>query len=206
MIFAKDTLFVSSDGEAIRRDGRSRRMTSLSDGNKAKLSKSLIILTFLKPDKMESEILDGNFANTSSSGSLSNEAKAYLGETAKWAKFIAIVNFVFIGFTVLGSLSIGTVLSSMPEFADNPNFAMFSGGMVAFIYLVFAVIWFIPTLYSYQFATKTQRALRLNDEPMMTEALGKLKSHYKFWGIFMAIIVGFYALMFVFGIFGAMMM
>ena len=38
-IFAKDTLLVSSDGEAIRRDGRSRRMTSSSDGNNAKIVK-----------------------------------------------------------------------------------------------------------------------------------------------------------------------
>ncbi len=155
---------------------------------------------------MESEILDGNFATSNNTGGLSNEAKAYLGETAKWAKFIAIVNFVFIGFMVLGSVSAGAIFSSMPEMSDNPAFAMLSGGMIAAFYLLFAAIWFIPTLYSYQFATKTQRALRLNDEPMMTEALGKLKAHYKFWGIFMAIIVGFYALMFVFGIFGAMMM
>ncbi len=38
-IFAKDTLLVSSDGEAIRRDGRSRRMTSSPDGNNAKIVK-----------------------------------------------------------------------------------------------------------------------------------------------------------------------
>ncbi len=38
-IFAKDTLLVSSDGEAIRRDGRSRRMTSSSDENNAKIVK-----------------------------------------------------------------------------------------------------------------------------------------------------------------------
>lgn len=154
---------------------------------------------------MESEILDGNYA-MNNSGSLSDEAKGYLGETAKWAKFIAIVNFVFIGFMVLGSFSVGAIFSSVPEMADNPAFAMLSGGMIAAVYLIFSAIWFIPTLYIYQFATKTQRALRLNDEPLMTEAFGKMKSHYKFWGIFMAILVGFYALMFVFGIFGAMMM
>ncbi len=43
-IFAKDTLLVSSDGEAIRRDGRSRRMTSSSDGNNAKIVKEPFIL------------------------------------------------------------------------------------------------------------------------------------------------------------------
>jgi len=119
---------------------------------------------------MESEILDGNFAASENSSGLSNEAKGYLGETAKWAKFIAIVNFVFIGFMVLGSVSMGAVFSSMTEFSDNPAFAMMSGGMLAAFYLFFAAIWFIPTLFIYQFATKTQRALRLNDEPMMTEA------------------------------------
>ncbi len=153
---------------------------------------------------MESEILDGNYASNQTG--LSDAAKGFLGETAKWAKFIAIVNFVFIGFMVLGSFSAGAIFSSMPEMSDNPAFAMLSGGMIAAVYLIFSLIWFIPTLYSYQFATKTQRALKLNDEPILTEAFGKLKSHYKFWGIFMAIIVGFYALMIVFGIFGAMMM
>ncbi len=44
-IFAKDTLLVSSDGEAIRRDGRSRRMTSSPDGNNAKIVKEPKIIS-----------------------------------------------------------------------------------------------------------------------------------------------------------------
>ena len=63
-IFAKDTLFVSSDGEAIRRDGRSRRMTSSSDGNNAKivkelfyLGKKLIPMTIFTQSRLFSKVL-----------------------------------------------------------------------------------------------------------------------------------------------------
>ena len=149
---------------------------------------------------MDTEILDSNLANANVG--LSDQAKGFLSETAKWAKFIAIVNFVFIGFMVIGSFSIASIFSSVPEMAENPAFAMLGGGFIAGMYIFFAAVWFVPTLYLYQFATKTQRAIKVNDEPMMTAALGKLKSHYKFWGILMAIIVGFYALLFLIGIFG----
>jgi len=150
---------------------------------------------------MDTAILDSQLAGNNAG--LSDQAKDFLKETAKWAKFIAIVNFVFIAFMVIGSFSVATLFNSIPEMADNPAFALMGGGMIAGIYLFFAAIWFIPNLYLFQFATKTQRAVKANDGPMMTEALGKLKSHYKFWGIFMAIIIGFYLLIFVLAGLGA---
>jgi len=61
-------------------------------------------------------------------------------------------------------------------------------------------------LYHYRFSVKTQQALRANDEPLLTEAFSNLKSYYKFYGIFTAIVLGFYVLIFVFAGIGMMAM
>ncbi|MEL6864458.1 MAG: hypothetical protein AAFP19_08570 [Bacteroidota bacterium] len=124
---------------------------------------------------------------------------SYLKETAKWARFLAIVGFIFVGFMVLGSFTAGTILSS--SFAGVPGGSPIAGGAVTFIYLLFSLLYFIPTLYLYRFSKNARLAIDSNDTDLMTEALGNMKSVYKFWGIAMAILLGFYALIFLVAIF-----
>ncbi|MEM6321703.1 MAG: hypothetical protein AAF960_28850 [Bacteroidota bacterium] len=150
---------------------------------------------------METGILDNNF--TSQNAGISEEAKGYLLETAKWAKFMAIIGFIGVGFLVLVALSIGTFMSTFAGVAaDDPVMANFPTWIFSLIYLVMAGIIFMPILYLYRFATKTQQAIRSNDEPTLTEGLKNLKSHYKFYGIMYAIIFGFYGIMLVFALLG----
>jgi len=142
---------------------------------------------------MDSEILDSHLANTNAG--ISDAARGFLAEIAKWAKFLSILGFIGAGFMVLAGLFMGTFMGAMSGLADDPAMAMFPTTMFSIIYIAMAALIIIPTLYHYRFATKTQRALKSNDENLLTEALGNLKSYYKFYGIMMAIIMGFYALM-----------
>ena len=154
---------------------------------------------------MESEILDGNYA-TSNNG-LSDEAKSYLKESAKWAKFLSIIAFIGIGFIALVGLFFGTFMSAMTGLSgDEAAMAAIPTTFITIFYLGLAGVMIIPTLNHYRFAVKTQRALRKDDEPLLTEALGNLKSYYKFYGLLTAILVGIYALMFVLGGIGMMAM
>jgi len=152
--------------------------------------------------------------DSSSSGSddlvVSGEIRGFLGETARWAKFIAIVAFVMLGlallFVVLGGSAFG-MLAAMEGMPIGGGGAI--GGFFIVIYLLVIAIYFFPVLYLYRFAVNTQRALQIDDQGYLRTAFENLKSHYKFIGILMAIFVGLYAIMLVFtliaGIGGAMM-
>ena len=148
-------------------------------------------------------VLDNDFRSASGLH-VDDIAKSYLAETAKWGKFLAIVGFITVGLMVIaaiGMLIFGTALSSAPGMEATP-FAAFGGGLFGLFYLLFAAFYFFPSLYLYRFSDRTKRALATNDTPVLTNALGNLKSLYKFIGITTAVFVGLYALGLVFMLVG----
>jgi len=147
------------------------------------------------------EILDEHL-NTSAL-TITPEIKIFLKETAKWGKFLSIVGFVFIAILVIIGLAIsifsGSLLSGLGDTAGVPA-GMF--GAVGFIYVLVALLYIVPLNFLYKFSSKMKVALAQDDQAFMAESFKNLKSLYKFMGIFMAVILGFYALIFVFGLLG----
>ena len=77
------------------------------------------------------------------------------------------------------------------------------GGNFFFIfYMLMALIMANPILYLYRIASNMQLALRNHNNIALTDAFQNLKSHYKFYGIMMIVMVGFYALIFLIAIIG----
>jgi hypothetical protein len=140
---------------------------------------------------------------------IDNESTAYLGETAKWTKFLSILGFVFCGLLIIvgiffGSI-IGTLFSGGFRGVDPAGTAAARsfGGIFAVIYIVIALLYFFPCLYLYNFSTKMQVALRSNDQEQLATSFKNLKSCFKFLGIFTLVILGIYLLAFIIGIIGA---
>jgi hypothetical protein len=146
-----------------------------------------------------------NFEQSEFTDSLvvSEDARRFLLETTKWAKFLAILGFVGIGFFVLASIGIIAFGGALFGAAGGP-FAAFGGAAVfGGIYLVFAALYFFPVYYLYQAATKLRRGLDGDDQDQLTLGFENLKSHYKFLGIMALVVIGFYAVLLVFGVLGA---
>lgn len=130
-------------------------------------------------------------------------AQGFLRETAKWAKFLSIVGFVVIGLMVLGALAmfaLGGSSSQMGAMGGTMGMMGALGAAAGFIYLLMAVLYFFPVLYLYKFATKAISALNSSNTEELTSSLENLKSHYKFIGILMAIMLAVYALIFIIAI------
>jgi len=153
---------------------------------------------------MNQDILDQNL-NTSLS--VSPEIKSFLQETAKWGKFLSIVGFVIVGIFVIIGLGIsffsGSAMSGIGEAGSMVPAGMF--GAIGFVYVLFALLYLVPLYYLYKFSTRMKLALAQNDQQYLAESFRNLKSLYKFMGIFMAVLLGFYALIFVFGILGGLL-
>lgn len=126
-------------------------------------------------------------------------SKEFLKETAKWTKFLAILGFVGIGLMVLGSLVMLFAPSSLMSNGDFP----FGGKIfMMLLYLAFAVLYYFPISYLYQFSENTKKAIENNDNNAIRDAFEFLKSHYKFIGILTIILLSFYAIMIFIGLIG----
>ena len=126
-------------------------------------------------------------------------SKEFLKETAKWTKFLAILGFVGIGLMVLGSLVMLFAPSSLMSNGDFP----FGGKIfMMLLYLAFAVLYYFPISYLYQFSENTKKAIENNDNNAIRDAFEFLKSHYKFMGILTIILLSFYAIMIFIGLIG----
>lgn len=124
--------------------------------------------------------------------SLSNDARFFLNEAARWARFLAILGFIGAGFLVLaglGVLAMGTALS--PQMSE----LGFSPALFGFLYLIIAVVYLFPSLYMYNFANRAQGAVKGNSSSQLTESMGFLRSTFRFYGIVAIIFIAFYLLL-----------
>ncbi|WP_299016490.1 DUF5362 family protein [uncultured Polaribacter sp.] len=131
---------------------------------------------------------------------LNSASKSFLKETAKWTYFLSIMGFIFVGLMVIFSFFAGVIFNNLPNMEQMP---FDIGPVMTVTYLIFAVIYFFPILYLYQFSVKMRKALQSKGDEDLALALEKLKSHYKFVGVFTIIIISIYLLFFVLGIAGA---
>lgn len=127
------------------------------------------------------------------------QSNAYLMETTKWAKFLAIVGFIGCAFIVLAGVFAGSVMSSMGD-----SFGLGGLGVgAAVLYILIALLWFFPCLYLYRFSVRMQTALRSNEQQNLTTGFSYLKSYFKFVGIITIVVISLYLLMFIFLMLGA---
>ena len=134
-----------------------------------------------------------------------HEVTGYLGETAKWAKFLSIVGLVMVGIMVIVSLFAGTIMTYYGNVMGG-GMPVMSGGLVTVIYLLFALLIFFPYFYLYNFAKKMQVALRSSNQEELAKSFSNLKSCFKFVGILTIVMLSFYALAFIFGLLSALVM
>ena len=131
----------------------------------------------------------------------------YLGETARWAKFFAILGFIFCGFIVLMGFFYTTIIGMMSNRLGGVGVGAtevgIMGGVAIFFCLLIALLYFFPCLYLYNFASRMQVAIRAKDQEKLTTAFKNLKSYFRYIGILTIIVLGFYLLIFLFAGIGA---
>ena len=115
---------------------------------------------------------------------VTENAKKYLKTTSSWINFLAILDFISIGFLIFYGI---IMLISSGAMADIDT--IFLGSMtyisvfVGTFCLAVGVIAFFPTLYLFRFAKKTTKALANQDTLVMEDAFKNMKSYWKFTGI-----------------------
>ena len=117
-----------------------------------------------------------------------------MSEAARWAKFLAVCGFIFLGLLVIYGMIMSFVFanmtSKMSEFDNTSTTGDLSNimgiGMIIF-YIICAVIAFFPYYFLLRFANKMKAALISNDQETLNSSFQNLKILYRYMGILMII-------------------
>ncbi|MEE1943620.1 hypothetical protein VRU48_00785 [Pedobacter sp. KR3-3] len=123
---------------------------------------------------------------------VSEEMRSYLYEMAKWATFLAIVGFVFTGLMVVSAFTIGAAVGTNPELASLKSIAALGGAGLTLVCLLYAFAIFYPSLLLFKYASRAKLGVLYGDQNSLNEALLRLKSLFKYWGIMTIVLIGFY--------------
>jgi hypothetical protein len=143
---------------------------------------------------MENENTSVNDLNSSNNElKISDKSAEYLSETEKWTKFLSITGFVFVGLIVIMAFFAGSIFSQFP-FGQENNY----GGAMSLLftvgYLLLAALYFFPIWYLFKFSKSIKEAIIRKNSEELEVAFSNHKSFFKFIGIVMAIVLGFYAI------------
>lgn len=118
-----------------------------------------------------------------------------LREIAKWGRFLSILGFIMCALVVLLGFFAGSLLATFGGVYDHSSIPVshMSSGIIAFIYIIFALIYFFPVLFLYQSSTKMKLALNSTDQQIFNEALTKLKAMFRYVGVLTIIVLAIYA-------------
>ena len=134
--------------------------------------------------------------------------KSNLFETARWARFVAIVGFVFLILMVFvgiySTLTINRFEDDYREMGGLGSTGMMgsAGAGVAVIYIFMAVIWFFPLFFTLRFANQMRSALQNNNQELLSAAFQNLKVCFRYLGIITVIFLVLIALSLLFGVIG----
>ena len=136
--------------------------------------------------------------------------QAYLLETTRWTKFLAIVGFIAIGVMLLIALSIifvGPMMSSYkgPASGSFNPFGTLGAVGLGIIYLAGICLYFYPVYALIKFSSCIKRGIKNQDQHSLKEGFRHQKNMYSYLGILTIITLVLYLILFLFGGLAAMM-
>lgn len=134
---------------------------------------------------------------------VTEDMRSYFYDIAKWANFLAVVGFVISGFMIISAFTIGAAVQTNPELAAmlGQMGKLGTGGITVF-FLLYGFAIFYPSMLMLKYSIKAKQGILYNEQNNLDEALSKLKSLFKYWGIVTIVIMVLYAMMIVFTILG----
>lgn len=135
---------------------------------------------------------------------IDDQSRHFLANAATWAKFLAIIGFIYCFLIVILAFFMGTFLSMFTDMGDSDlsgtGMGIFTGGFMTVLLIAIACLYFFPCLYLYRFADKMQVALRNADQGNLTGSFQNLRANLRFMGILVIVVISFYVLLLIFSV------
>ncbi len=120
---------------------------------------------------------------------IENETLKYLNTARKWAMFLAIIGFIFLGLIIVIGLIAGTFLTA---FNSGEKSLGIPESLMFIPVLLVAVLYFFPVLFLFRFSKHTSHAIQTLDKKELHKAIRNLKSYFAYIGIMIIIVFSFY--------------
>lgn len=115
----------------------------------------------------------------------------HMNTARKWAMFLAIIGFIFLGLMVVIGLMAGTFLTA---FSTGEKALGIPGSLMFIPVLFFGLVYFFPVLFLFRFSKHTSNAIQNLDKLSFHKSMKNLKAYFAYIGILLIIILSLYIL------------
>jgi hypothetical protein len=120
---------------------------------------------------------------------IEQESLKHLNTARKWAMFLAIIGFIFLGLIVIIGLLAGTFLSAFSS--GSKELGIYESLMFIPILLI-ALIYFFPVLFLFRFSKHSSHAILHLDKLELNKAIKYLKYYFVYTGVLIIIVFSIY--------------
>jgi hypothetical protein len=122
---------------------------------------------------------------------ITDSFRMYLFDLSRWAKFLAVIGFMWCGLLFAGAFSVGYFIN-----VTHSKLHSLSQTITA-LFILFAVIWFYPCIYLNKFSNNIYKALKENNQDLLEDGLLNLKSAFRLFGIVTGVILTLWLIIFI---------
>lgn len=137
---------------------------------------------------------------TSPNLNLTPAALKYLKTAARWAKFLALMGFVFVGLMILAGLFIGVIYNITESDMMMDQEMSIPSLLLSFLYISLAVILLIPNLFMNSFANKMVKSIEKRDEILVSKSFRSLKNWFLYFFLSVVVLIILYIVGLIFGL------
>jgi|JI6StandDraft_1071083.scaffolds.fasta_scaffold81177_2 hypothetical protein len=111
---------------------------------------------------------------------LNFNALLLLKSAAKWATFLAVIGLLISVSLLVAAVFMAAVIST--ELVNEGGISH-QNGILSAVLAIIAIFYFLPVYFLFRFAIHVKSGIKYNNNEMITNAFGFLKSHFKTIGI-----------------------
>ena len=120
---------------------------------------------------------------------IEQETLNHLNTTRKWAMFLAISGFIFLGLIIIIGLIAGTFLTA---FSSGEKGLGIPESLMFVPILFIAVVYFFPVLFLFRFSKHASHAVHKLDKLELHKAIKNLKFYFVYIGVLIILIFSLY--------------
>ena len=120
---------------------------------------------------------------------IEQETLNHLNTTRKWAMFLAISGFIFLGLIIIIGLIAGTFLTA---FSSGEKGLGIPESLMFVPVLFIAVVYFFPVLFLFRFSKHASHAVHKLDKLELHKAIKNLKFYFVYIGVLIILVFSLY--------------
>jgi hypothetical protein len=120
---------------------------------------------------------------------IGKETLKHLNTTRKWAMFLSILGFIFIGLLLIIGIIAGTFLSAFKTGDAGPGIPE---SVIIVLFFVMATLYFFPIHFLFRFSKHSAHAIETLNKEELYKAFRNLKSYFVYQGVLIIIGLSIY--------------